>query len=220
MIQSAPKLKAPPNSCDCHIHIYDASYPTAKTAKVLPPAIVAAPTIWRRGNISASSAPSSCRLPAFYGKDNSLLLKSMADMGPSARGIVIVDDTVTDAELERLTKLGVRGIRFFMLAPAHALADRTAGADGGPRRAVPAGRSISRPTAAILGDFEALLKRLPTTVTIDHVGKFLEPGRAGSRRFHKALLRLLDTGKVWYKLAAPCETSKAGPPFYDDGRQA
>ena len=53
-----------------------------------------------------------------YGKDNRLLLKCMEEMGPRARGIVVVDDTVTDDELDRLTKLGVRGIRFFMLAGA------------------------------------------------------------------------------------------------------
>ena len=35
--QSAPKLKAPRNSCDCHIHVYDPAFPTAATAKVLPP---------------------------------------------------------------------------------------------------------------------------------------------------------------------------------------
>ena len=35
--QSAPKLKAPRNSCDCHIHVYDASFPTAPTATILPP---------------------------------------------------------------------------------------------------------------------------------------------------------------------------------------
>ena len=59
------------------------------------------------------------------------------------------------------------------------------------------------------------MKRLPTTVTIDHVGKFLEPVEPDHEGF-KALLRLIDTGKVWYKLAAPYETSKLGPPFYDD----
>ena len=49
--QSAPRLKAPPNSCDCHIHVYDASYPTAPTAKVLPPPASLADYLVARKNL-------------------------------------------------------------------------------------------------------------------------------------------------------------------------
>jgi D-galactarolactone isomerase len=209
--QSAPKLKAPRNSCDCHIHVYDASYPTAATAKVLPPpASLAEYLVARKGlGIDRTIVVQA----SAYGKDNSLLLKTMAEIGDGARGIVVVDDTVTDAELERLTKLGVRGIRFFMLAgaplPIELLEPMAA-------RVAPFGWTVNFQTdGRLLGDFEALLKRIPTTVTIDHVGKFLEPVEPDHAGF-KALLRLIDTGKVWYKLAAPYETSKVGPPFYDD----
>ena len=60
-----------------------------------------------------------------------------------------------------------------------------------------------------------MLQRLPTTLTIDHVGKFLEPVEPDHPGF-RALLRLLDNGRTWIKLAAPYETSKLGPPYYDD----
>ena len=33
----APKLKAATNACDCHMHIYDARYPTAPSATLKPP---------------------------------------------------------------------------------------------------------------------------------------------------------------------------------------
>src|SRR5512132_1055122 len=32
-----PKLKAPPNACDCHMHIYDSRFPVAPTATLRPP---------------------------------------------------------------------------------------------------------------------------------------------------------------------------------------
>ena len=32
----APKLKAPANACDCHMHIYDAKYPVAANATLKP----------------------------------------------------------------------------------------------------------------------------------------------------------------------------------------
>lgn len=209
--QSAPKLKAPANSCDCHIHVYDASYPTAKTAKVLPPPASVEQYLAARKNLGIDRT--IVVQASAYGTDNSLLLKTMGQIGPGARGIVVVDDSITDAELERLTKLGVRGIRFFMLAgaplPIELMEPMAA-------RVTPFGWTVNFQTdGRLLADFEPLLKRLPTTVTIDHVGKFLEPVEPDHPGF-QALLRLIDTGKVWYKLAAPYETSKLGPPFYDD----
>jgi D-galactarolactone isomerase len=33
----APRLKPPANACDCHMHIYDAKYPTAPSATLKPP---------------------------------------------------------------------------------------------------------------------------------------------------------------------------------------
>ena len=209
--QSAPLLKAPRNSCDCHIHIYDASYPTAKTARTLPPPASVGQYLAARKNLGIERT--IVVQPSAYGTDNSLLLNSMGQIGPGARGIVVLDDTVTDAELDRMHKLGVRGIRFFMLGgaplPIELMEPMTA-------RVAPFGWTVNfQADGRQLADFEALLKRLPTTVTIDHVGKFLEPVEPDHAGF-TALLRLIDTGKVWYKLAAPYETSKLGPPFYND----
>ena len=209
--QSAPNLKAPRNSCDCHMHVYDASYPTAKTARILPPPASVADYLVARENLGI--ARTIVVQPSAYGTDNSLLLKSMGQIGPGARGIVVLDGTVSDAELDRMNTLGVRGIRFFMLGgaplPIELMEPMAA-------RVAPFGWTVNFQTdGRQLADFETLLKRLPTTVTIDHVGKFLEPVEPDHPGF-TALLRLIDTGKVWYKLAAPYETSKLGPPFYDD----
>ena len=52
-------------------------------------------------------------------------------------------------------------------------------------------------------------------LVIDHNGKFLEPVTVEHPAF-KSLLGLLDSGRVWVKLAAPYETSKVGPAGYDD----
>jgi D-galactarolactone isomerase len=66
-----------------------------------------------------------------------------------------------------------------------------------------------------LGQYEDLLVHLPGRLVIDHTGKFLEPVGPDHPGF-QTLLRLLDSGKVWVKLAAPYETSKLGPPHYAD----
>lgn len=67
----------------------------------------------------------------------------------------------------------------------------------------------------LLSEKEDTLRRLPGTVVIDHVGKFLEPVTEDDQSF-QALLRLVESGRWWVKLSAPYETSKTGPPLYAD----
>ena len=66
-----------------------------------------------------------------------------------------------------------------------------------------------------LPDREALLKRLTSTLVIDHVGKFLEPVPLDHPGF-QVLQNLVDGGRTWVKLSAPYEVSKVGPPNYSD----
>lgn len=211
-----PKLKAPPGACDTHMHIYDHRFPKAATAKILAPDASVADYLKMRARLGI--ARTVVVQPSAYGKDNRCTLEAMAAIGPSARGIAVVDETVTDAELDRLTKLGIRGIRFFMLAgaplPLEILETMSA-------RVAPFGwHVVFQMDGRDLADHEALLGRLTGPLIIDHVGKFLEPVTPEHPGF-RAILRLLDKGRTWAKLSAPYETSKLGPPFYDDvGRLA
>ena len=147
--------------------------------------------------------------PSTYGKDNSCTLAAIAALGDSARGIAVVDPDRHRRRADRLTKAGIRGIRFHML----------------PGGALP--WDILETMAARVGNFgwhvqlqldgrtlpdrEPLLKKLTGTLVVDHVGKFLEPVPIEHPGF-KVLMRLLDNGRTWVKLSAPYEWSKAGPP--------
>ncbi len=206
-----PKLKAPPGACDTHMHIYDRRFPKAPTAKIEAPDASVEDYLKMRSRLGL--AHNVIVQPSTYGKDNRCTLEAMAAIGPSARGVAVVDETVTDAELDRLTKLGIRGIRFFMLAgaplPWEILETMAA-------RVAPFGWHVQlQLDGRNLPDHEAVLQRLPATLVIDHVGKFLEPVAPDHPGF-RVLLRLLDNGRTWVKLSAPYETSKAGPPYYDD----
>jgi D-galactarolactone isomerase len=56
---------------------------------------------------------------------------------------------------------------------------------------------------------------LPCGVVIDHTGKFIEPVPVSDPSF-RALLSVLERPQRWIKLSAPYETSRVGPPHYDD----
>jgi D-galactarolactone isomerase len=111
-----PKLQAPAGTCDTHMHVYDGKYPKAPTAKFVPPD--APVSAYRKMCVRLGIERTVVVQPSTYGKDNRCTLEAVAAIGANARCIVVVDESVTDAELDRLTKLGARGIRFFMLPGA------------------------------------------------------------------------------------------------------
>lgn len=206
-----PRLTAPPGACDTHMHVYDDRYKFAPTATFKPPHAPTADYLAMRARIGV--ARTVVVQPTGYGFDNACTLEAMATMGGSARGIAVVPPDVKDEELERLTKAGMRGIRYFMLPGGvlpweslDAMAARV-GAFGWHVQLQLDGRQLP--------EREAALKRLKGTLVIDHNGKFLEPVGVDDPAF-KCLLRLLESGRTWVKLSAPYETSKKGPPLYPD----
>jgi D-galactarolactone isomerase len=151
--------------------------------------------------------------PTAYGKDNRCTLEAIAAIGPGARGIAVVDTSVTDAELERLTRGGMRGVRFRMLdtpeLPWEMLGEMAA-------RVAAFGWHIQfQMDGRYFEEREALLKGLPGTVVIEHIGKFLEPVPVDHAGF-QSLLRLVESGRCWVKLSGANMLSKSGPPLYAD----
>jgi D-galactarolactone isomerase len=151
--------------------------------------------------------------PTAYGADNRCTLDAMARLGDSARGVAVVTPDVTEAELARLTALGVRGLRFFLLAPGP-----LGWADLAPMaaRVAPFGWHVQvQMDGRLLPDHAAALGALPCPLVIDHNAKFLEPVTEDHPGV-AALWRLVDAGRTWVKTSAVYETSHAGPPGYAD----
>jgi D-galactarolactone isomerase len=206
-----PRLQAPPGTCDTHMHFYDKRFPLAPTAKIVH-ADALLPE-YRKVLERLGIARTVVVQPTSYGTDNRCTLEAMKALGDSARGVAVVDEGVTDAELDRLTKLGIRGIRFFVLPggalPWEILENVAARVDafGWHVQLQLDGRTLP--------DRAPLLKRLTGTLVIDHVGKFLEPVPIDHPAF-RVLLGLVENGRTWVKLSAPYEVSRVGPPNYDD----
>lgn len=206
-----PRLKAPPGACDTHMHIYDGRYPTAPTALMTPPDASVAE--YRRLQARLGIERAVVVQPTTYGADNRCTLEAIAALGGSARGVAVVGRNVADAELERLTAAGIRGIRFHML-PGGALPWDILETMAARVRAF--GWHVQlQLDGRTLPEHQAMLRRLPGTLVIDHIGKFLNIVPVDHPGF-RVLARLVESGRVYVKLSAPYEFSKAGPPAYDD----
>ena len=207
-------LPMPRGACDCHMHLYDETrFPLAPTATFKPPH---APLADYREVQRALGLQRVIVVQATgYGFDNRCILDALAQTGASSRGVAIVPPDVSQEELARLHQAGVRGVRFMMIPGA-----------GGPlawgsieamaARIAPLGWHIDlQLDGRDLPARRALIGRLPCPVVIDHTGKFLVPVTVDDPAF-QALLSVLKQPNRWVKIAAPYETSKVGPPGYED----
>jgi D-galactarolactone isomerase len=208
-----PRLVAPANAADCHMHLYDATTPMAKTA-VVPPPVWADVDAYRKVQARLGVSRAVVVQPSAYGLDNSVTLNGVEALGrDKARAVVVVNDATPIADLKAMSARGACGLRMHMM-PGGAV-----GWDDLPplaRKAADIGWHMQiQLDGRTLDDRMAMLKALPCTLVIDHVGKFLEPVTIAHPGF-KALASLLDTGRVWLKLSAAYEVSRAGPPDFAD----
>lgn len=200
-----------PGACDTHMHVYEDAYPLAATATFKPPHAPA--SAYRAVQRALNLERTVVIQPTGYGFDNRCTLAALAALGPDARAVVVVPPEVERAELASLDRLGARGVRYMML-PGGVLPwsglERTAAA------IAPFGWHIDlQLDGRELPQHEAVLARLPCRLVIDHVGRFMGPVEPDGEAIG-ALCRLLDSGRCWIKISAPYESSKSGPPGYDD----
>jgi predicted TIM-barrel fold metal-dependent hydrolase len=129
-----PNPPPPKGSCDCQFHIYGdpAKYPPSPATTYAPIDATFQDAVamhralgFERGVIVHSSV---------YGSDHRLLLDTLEGLEPSLRkryrATSIIDDTVSDKELERLSAAGVCAARLniakmFGVTPSHSEAQRT-----------------------------------------------------------------------------------------------
>lgn len=206
-----PKLAMPKGAVDTHIHFYDSQYPTLPNTPTPPDVGVKE---YRQVMAWLGIERVIVVQPNAYGDDNRLTLAATAELGhDKARAVVVAKPGVGDAELDRLTKAGARGLRVMNLLGGTLKLDA---AETMAARIRPFGWSmLLQLNGRELPEHEAMIRRLPVKVIIDHIGKFIDPVPVEHPAF-QCLLRLVDTGNVWVKLAAAYETSRTGKPRYED----
>ena len=208
-----PKLKAPPNACDCHMHIYDPGrFPMAASKRAAPSN--ATVEDYRKLQKRIGTTRVVIVQPRNYATDNSVTLDAIARLG-NARGVAVIHPTVTDAELKKLDDGGIRGIRFSLGDPATAvvkpemvepLAKRIAGLGWHIQFNV-AGEQIV--------EHADMLRRLPTPIVFDHLGH-PPPSEGVAHPSHAIVRDLVDKGRAWVKLSGAYSNTNVGPPSYSD----
>jgi predicted TIM-barrel fold metal-dependent hydrolase len=101
----------PAGACDCHTHIHGdpAKFPwfagrTYTPEMALPEEMAALHKAIHIQRVVIVT-------PSVYGADNSATIYGMKARGKDARGVAVIDDKTTDADIDNLVRLGFKGIR-------------------------------------------------------------------------------------------------------------
>ncbi|CAG4899800.1 amidohydrolase family protein [Paraburkholderia gardini] len=207
-----PMQKAPSKACDCHIHIIGPhdEFPLSPGRAYTPPEA----SIGQYENVQRVLGTERVVIvqASVYGTDNRCTLAALKHFGPQrARGVAVIDPSISDAELHTMHDAGVRGIRVNLVTP------------GGPpvshlttlaERIAPLGwHTQVFVNGTALPMLAPTLLSLPTDVVIDHLGHVPANWELSHPAFD-ALCALLDSGRVWIKVCA-YRSSVAGYPFHD-----
>lgn len=189
-------------ACDTHVHVFaDARRFPMDPERSYTPGLADAPALEAHLTGLGLSRVVVVQ-PSIYGTDNRATLDTIAKIGATARGVAVVAEDTTPAELKALDAGGIRGLRLNLAAEAPGLDPRprviraaAICADFGWHLQIFAG-------LAILQELAGTLESLPVPVMLDHfAGARAELGPSQSG--FSAILRLMGSGKAYVKVAAP-----------------
>ena len=205
------RIKMPADACDCHHHIYDARFPIAPSATLKP--ADARPADYRLLQQRIGTTRSVVVQPSTYGTDNSCTLDGMAQLGPASRGVAVVDTGVTEAELQRLHGLGIRGIRFNLVQAGATTVEML---EPLSRRVNELGWHVQiHQLADGIVKMQDVLDKLASPIVFDHMGRI--PKDVGvNHPGYAVIARLIDKGRTWVKISGAYMDTKVGPPTYAD----
>jgi D-galactarolactone isomerase len=203
-----PARKVPANACDSHMHIYDRRFLGDGPAKGFVEGARVAD--YREVQARIGTQRTVVVTPRIYETDNSVTLDAISQLGiDNARGVAVLRPDVTDAELAALHDGGIRGIRFTLYTPAHAVV-RFDMVEPLAHRVAELGWHVQLHwTAQQIVEQEEMLARLPSTIVFDHLARLPLPAGT-SHPAYAIVRRLADSGRVWVKLSGPYLDSAVG----------
>lgn len=207
-----PSFTLPPGATDSHAHVFGLrdKYGYADDRQYTPPPVYLKDYLAMHDTVGF--ARGVLVQSGVHGTNNQVIVDAIEQSNGRLRGIALLREDISDAELESLDRAGVRGFRANLVAKvgvqfeaAKKLAARVA--------------RLGWHAQFLLDienfpDFDRIAAEFPSEMMIDHMGR-PNPVKGVNAPGFQALLRALQSGRVWSKLSAPYRTSRAAIP-YDD----
>lgn len=206
-----PLFRLPAGAVDCHMHIYDDRFPVAPGTTLRPSNATVGQYRLLQARLGVDR--NVVVTPSTYGTDNRCTLDALKRFGGNARGVAVVDTSVSDEALQELHAGGIRAIRFNLSYPGATTVDMLAPLAA--RIAVMNWHIELVVQGVRLPELESRLLALPCPLVIDHIAHIPEPGGLTSDALRTAQ-RLVDKGNTFITLSGPYVDTKTGAPTYAD----
>ena len=212
-----PRTRLPKGSIDTHVHVFEPGYPLSPARGYTPPHSTRADLKHLHATLGIERVVFT--QPSIYGIDNSAILDAMAALNREtpdrARAVIAVDLNITQEDISKLDKAGVRGVRLNtdnkggMPIAFSDIPELTA-------RIRPFGWHLEFlfPGKDIL-ELVPLFRTIEVPISIAHFG--YQPASAGVQApGFQALLELVRDGNTWVKISGANRVSRGDLPPYDD----
>ncbi|MBT4045526.1 MAG: amidohydrolase family protein [Rhodospirillaceae bacterium] len=209
-VTTRPEAQAPLGAIDCHAHVF-----AAPGAHYLNPARGYIPPEATLANYQAMLATLGIQRgvivqPSVYGTVNDCSREAVEAMEDSGRGVAVLDQTVSDDELQRLHNAGFRGTRFNLHSGGGVDLDEL---EIVARRIAELGWHIQCfIDHQTLIDLLPRFKKMPVDLVFDHLGQ-PDPGKGVDQPAFRALLDLLGGGRAWVKISGAYRVDDSGAPW-------
>ena len=212
---SKPTYVPPAGAVDAHCHVFGPAdrFPYAPERKYTPCDAPRAKLFELRDHLGFARnviVQASC-----HGRDNAALVDALESAGDLARGVAVVGSDVAQDELERMNEAGVRAVRFNFVRRLVDATPREVFLGIAERVARLGWHVVVYFEAPDLEDLVPFLRRLPTTVVVDHMGRPDVAAGVDDEHFQRFIEFLAENENVWTKVSCPERLTLAGPP-YDD----
>ena len=203
----------PRGACDAHVHVVGEpkEFPMSPDRDYTPPAATADDLMEMLKFLNIERVV--IVTPTIYGNDNSVTLAAIAKLGQDrARGVALVDETISSERLDSMKKAGIAGIRLFLggsgiFRPAAGAKSLQTAADLASTRGWHLDIAAPPDVVAVLAP---QLAACGVPLVLDYfgwvAGGVRQPG-------FEAVLSLVKSGRAYVKLAEPYRLSKKAPDY-------
>jgi 2-pyrone-4,6-dicarboxylate lactonase len=205
-----PGEPLPAHAADCHMHVfgpYDRFPLAAERAYNVPQAPLAA---HERMKAQVGLERTVLVQASGYGTDNRAMLAALAELGARGRGVAVVQPQTPLAELQRMHKAGVRGVRLnlYTLTIRHE-GDPAALLRRYERLVGPLGWHVQLFCApeTLLGLAPAI-EHCAVPVVIDHMG-LPDAAQGIGQALFQCVLQLASSGRAWVKVSGADRVTRA-----------
>ena len=212
-----PTYAPPPGACDAHCHVFGPpeQFPYAAVRPYTPGEPAPRERLAKlHAHLGLSRAVIVQATP--HGTDNSAMLDAIAHSNGAYRGVALLAENISDAELERLHAGGVRAARFNFVRHLGGAPD-PAYFKSAVARAKAMGWHIELHfDAQDLAEYRDLLNALPVRFIIDHMGRVKAADGLEQAPLRNLLELLQSNERACVKISGGERVSASGKrPFHD-----